>query len=357
MTVKQEVQASSIGNVFPPIKVERMHDPGNDRIKGIYLDSIEEPEHLSKVFSDLITLRDYLRILNSGEVSRITARFFVNKGVRIPEDLRGDVEAQISLDEEFGDYNLVYLGRNFNGRIARVEITERQRAKAQDVEERTPFSGRNSLDLLRKDDVVIRTIKPSPNESDFESLAKEVLELYQVSFFGDYAFPMTLDSVKSLLRRDTNVVKVIQSRKDSKICSIGVGETIALPVRLNGEQKTFNMAEISDAATPRDYEGRGYYSAIAAEITRELLKSGVNLIYGEARAASPPVMVVCKKTGRTIARDYHGRPAVLHKHCIISGAKDERLDDADENGKYKGLENLLVWYATRSQLMDLYVPK
>ena len=257
----------------------------------------------------------------------------------------------------FGEYNLVYLGRNFNGRKAKEEVVARQRAKAEEIERRVPFAGRNSLDILRKEDIVIRNVKPSPNEADFEVLAREVLELYKISFFGDYAFPMTLESVKSLLKRDTNIVKIIQSRANGKIYSIGVGETIALPVRIRGEQKTFNMAEISDAATSREFEGKGYYSAIAAEITRELLKSGVHLVYGEARAASPSVMTVCRKTGRQLARNYGGDPAILHKHCIISGAKDERLNDSDENGKYKGLENLLVWYAIRTQLMDLYAPK
>jgi len=352
-----EIQASSIGNTFPPIKIENLHDKGNDRIKGFYTKSIEEEDQLLGVFSELLRIREGLRILKEGAISRITARFLVNKNIDIPEELRNDVEAQISLDNEFSDYNLLYLGRNFEGRVAREEVTERQRAKAKEIDQRTAFSGRSSLDLIRRENVVIRTIKPSPNGRAFESFAREVLDMYQKSFFGDYAFPMTLESVMSLLRRDTNIVKVVQDRKTGKLHSIGVGETIALPVQINGSQTVFNMAEISDAATPKEYEGRGYYSAIAAELTRELLKAGINLVYGEARAASPAVMTVCKKTGRRVARDYNGRTAILHKHCIISGAKDERLDDSEQNGRYKGLENLTVWYATRTQLMDLYVPK
>lgn len=356
MTLEQEVQASSIGNTFPPIKLERLYDSGNERLKGFYTESIEYPDRLLKIFGDLLLLRDFIRVSQNGDISRVTARFFVNKKIEIPKELRAYVEAQISLDEEFSDYNLLYLGRNFEGRVAKDGITDRQRAKADEIDKRVLFSGNRSLDLIRREDVAIRTVKPSPNESSFQAFAKEVLSMYQKSFFGDYAFPMTLESVMILLRRDTNIVKVIQDRKTGRLHSIGVGETVSLPVQIDGCSKVFNMAEISDAATPKEYEGRGYYSAIAAELTRELLKNGINLVYGEARAASPSVMTVCKKTGRRVARDYYGRPAILQKHCIISGAKDERLDDAEKNGRYKGLENLVVWYATRGQIKELYIP-
>ena len=354
---EQEVQASSIGNTFPPTIASNLYDRGNNRLKGFYTISIEEEEHLLRVFSEILEVKEGIKILGEGEVSRITARFLVNKRVNLPEELREDVEAQISLDGEFAEYNLVYLGRNFDGRVAREDVIARQRTRAHEIDQRTPFSGTNSLDLIKREDVIVRTVKPSPDKDIFEAFTREVLDLYQSSFFGDYAFPMTLESVASLLRRDTNIVKIIQDRKTCRLLSIGVGETISLPLQINGSQSAFNMAEISDAATPKEYRGRGYYSTIAGELTRELLKAGVDLVYGEARAASPPVMTVCKKTGRRVARDYYGMPALLHKHCIISGAKDETLDDSDKNGRYKGLENLAVWYATRNQLMELYVPK
>ena len=351
-----EIQASSIGNTFPPIKVESLHDKGNDRIKGFYTISIEETDQLSKAFSDLIILKDFLQASKVAEPSRITARFFVNKNVDIPTNLRDDIEAQIGLEGEFSEYNLVYVGRNFNGRRASSEVLELQRLEADRIERAVQFSGSCSLELIKQRDVVIKTVKPSSNEQEFKCFAREVLELYQKSFFGDYAFPMNLESVMALLRRDTNIVRVVQERRTGKLCSIGVGETVKIPISFNGTNREFYMAEISDAATLKEYKGRHYYSAIAAEITCDLLKAGVDLLYGEARSASPQVMTVCKKTGRQLARDLHGRPAILHRHCIISGAKDERLNDADQNEKYKGLENLTLWYATRNQLMSLYAP-
>lgn len=354
-----EVVASSIGGTFPPIKLDGLYDEGNDRIKKIYTCSIEDGEELSKIFSQLLLLRSCHRLLSSDSepVSRVTARFFVNKKAVIPQELHDDVEAQLSLDGEFADYNLVYLGRNFEGRTAKEEITSRQRDRAEGIDEGIDFSGNKSLEVIVGDEVAVRTVKPSPDDAVFDSFAKKVLEIYEDSFFGDYSFEMNLDSVRSLLRKDTNIVKVIQSRRTEEVYSIGVGETISLPLTINGSERIFSMAEISDAATPVRHHGKGYYSSIAAELTRELLATGVDLVYGEARAASSAVMTVCRKTGRRLARDYHGKPAILKKHCIINGAKESGLDETELNGKYNRLENLAVWYATRDKLKEFYLPK
>ncbi len=348
-------EATSIGGVWPPFREDALVDPYNDRVKGFCRESVENIGDLERhlaLFDDFQTLRNDR---GEREASRITARFFINKNLKLPPLFSDRIEALLPLADEFSQYDLVYFGRNHPERYASPDVIQRQRAAAREIDDTSSFEGLHALDVLARQRVVLRTVKPPVDPQTFSAFVKELLELYKGSFTGDYAFPMTEESVASLVRKDANLVTVIQDYDTRAIYSVGVGETIQIPVNLGGKECLFSMAEISDAATPKKYSNRGYYSAIACELTRELMKMGVHLVYGEARASSTAVEKVCRKSGRRLAWDAYGHPSLLHKHCIISGAKDSDLDDTLPNGKFSRFENLTVWYATRQELLDLYV--
>lgn len=341
--------ASSIGAVWPPAKEDTLYDKGNDRVKGFCTQSIEESSQLEKRIKELEI------ISQEKKATRIIARFIVKSEVAIPDNLKKNIEAIIPLDSRFEGYLLLYYGKNSEKRYADEEVIKRQRNAAVEIENATLFAGNSAIEIPRKEDVVLRIVKPSTDEREFRRFARSLLKLYKESYYGDYAFPMTTETVSSLIKKDTNIVVIVENEKD--ILSVGVGETIQIPIKFPEKRVILKMAEISDAATPEKYKGKGYYSLIASELMRELTKIGVDIVYGEARASSKAVQKVCAKSGRRIARDGLGRAAILHKHCIISGAKDEELDESNGNPKYARFENLSVWYATRERMLDLYATK
>ncbi len=342
-------EVSSIGATFPPAEESVLYDRLNNRVKGFCTESIESIEELVEMLSKLDSVRE------SARANRVTARFLINKKVTIPEELKGNIEALLELDGDFSEHNLVYYGKNFDGRKAKEESISRQRDEAEKIDRAHLLNGFIPLEIITRDNLSLRAVKPPVNQQEFDSFVADLKDLYEKSYLGDYAFPITTETVASLVRRDTNLVTVIQDRANGKILSVGVGETMKIPLSIRGERKILFIAEMSDAATPLEYASRGYYSAIAHEISRELMKIGVDLVYGEARASSTSVQRVCKKSGRKLARDAFKRASILHKHCIIGGAKNADLDDSIEDPRFRGFENLSVWYATREDLIRHYI--
>ena len=358
---EQEIQASSIGNTFPPIKEMQMYDEGNKRLKGFCTEAIDSSSELEKWVSGVEKLHSFLTQRDRiDSVTRTTLRFVVNEGVTIPESISGGIEAVLPLDGKFRGYNLVYFGRNHETRRAPEDKIETQRATAEKADKEVQFKGDQSLRILRyteKPGLIFQNIKAPFEREQFSDLVRRLVVLYNKTYLGDYAFPITEETVSSILSRNTNVVIAAKDKFTNDIYSVAVGETASIPISVGGKVKNLSIAEISDAASdPDGHQERGYYSTIVCELARELVKLGMDVVYSETRAQSEAVLRATRKSGLRLMRDLKGRASILHKHCIIGGARNEELDERDGNKDniYNGFENLIVWHATRKDLMDVY---
>jgi hypothetical protein len=132
-------------------------------------------------------------------------------------------------------------------------------------------------------------------------------------------FGWTPAEVRELLEKPTNIISVV--KKGNQIVSAVLGEVTSIMI---GDQK-LTMAEITEAATLAEFQGRGLYTGAAAQLIKLLSEQNVNLAFGECNGNAPGVLNAAQSLWRTfttkVAEDrYLGIKGYLPQHVPIAGA-------------------------------------
>ena len=124
-----------------------------------------------------------------------------------------------------------------------------------------------------------------------------------------------------------------------KVVSAGIAETSIVRFRDGNE---FRMAEITEAATDENYQGKGLYTAVAAHLMHELairsrenniFGGGIDLAFGECNGNEPGVLKAVRSLGRTFALEISDSwhlpfKGYLPQHVPIAGApKSTKYND------------------------------
>lgn len=345
---------SSVGLGWPPREV------AFERVKGFFTQAVltTETEFIDYLvdFNDMVDFwnRGYVQVYDQvtkppehGEVSRFTERIFVNtelfKAVA-PKIPSGLLEAFIPLEgagDGFDDIGILYVGHNnetrFGDHQERAEIIPRIKKVLQ-----RPRGSYTEI-MKRQADQGI-TISALTDVHNPQVIA-QMSELY--SKFG-----WSGEAVEELLNNPNNLIMV--ARDGNKIVSTGLAEFASFPV---GDLPVpFKMAEISEAATLEEYQGRGIYTAVAAELTKQLAQKGVHLAYGECNGVNTAVLSAARTTGRSFAYEFSVEAEIVyvpnHKEWFISeclGMLPQHAPIAGVPHK-KPYNDLVPAFATRAAL-------
>lgn len=303
-------------------------DPYNDRSKGF----------LTTVTGSNAELARFLRIVANRYPfgSRLNVRTF---GCRQPRDTPQFVHRPHGLEwNEHDQPSILWRG----GIPLRPEaiIPVRNHPKVGSI----LYFGANSPSRLPSDDVqrlehsLLGRVTDMPRKSPSEDLHVEILSRHPsnrdiadivaiyVDRYTTYLTPFTDESVRSMAAGS----QVVVVRDDSgRVASICVSEIAHIPVP---NAPPIHFVEISDAATRRDCEGQGMYTAAKAASIRFIRQANPDaVITTEARANSIGVLRSNLNLGMRVA----GRELA---HCVISAKSNE---DVVQTSRYG---NLVVFY-------------
>jgi ribosomal protein S18 acetylase RimI-like enzyme len=229
---------------------------------------------------------DNLPFLNH---SRITARALISKEILMNFDRQNPLcylfETIIPLDGEvFGDYCLVYLGKNTPQRKAPSEITSQQYEKAVTI-----F---NKKHKERKNNVI-----------DFEILVIEEKmrqdpQIQQMYYQLYSTFGWNEKEVVALINNPNNLLVAARDLNNGRIVSSGLVEFA--DINFNEMPTPLRLAEITEAATLKEYRGRGLYQKVSDEILRILAgqTNPPDLVFGESNLDAEAVLKVAARQGR-----------------------------------------------------------
>jgi len=321
---------SSIGEVVWPPK-----ETNNERLKGIFPNPINDNDSLNYLLSEL----DNLPFLNH---SRITARVLISTEVLMNFDRQNPLchlfETIIPLDGEvFGDYCLVYLGKNTPQRTTPSKITLQQYEKAVAIFNEDQQKERNH------------------DFSDFEILVidEEMRQDPQIQqmYYQLYSnFGWKEKEVAALISNSNNLLVAARDLNNGKIVSSGLVEFADM--NFKGLTIPLRLAEITEAATLKEYRGRGLYQKVSDEILRILADqtNPPDLVFGESNLDAEAVLKVAARQGRIpafkTALDFNLAHAwMLPQHVKIF------QENRPPNYPYN---NLMVTYLTQERLKKIW---
>jgi hypothetical protein len=320
---------SSIGELVWPPK-----ETNNERLKGIFPNPINDNDSLKFLLSEL----ENLPFLNC---SRITARALISTEVLMNFDRKNPLchlfETVIPLDGEvFGNYCLVYLGKNNPQRKSPKEIVEQQHKRAvsifsQNHQERNHYF--SDFEIL----VIDEKMRQDPQ------IQQMYYQLY--STFG-----WNEKEVVALINNPNNLLVAVKDGKNGRIVSSGLVEFA--DINFNGLPTPLKLAEITEAATLKEYRGRGLYQKVSDEILRILANqpNPPDLVFGESNLDAEAVLKIAAKQGRIpafkTASDFNlPHASMLPQHVAIF------QENRPSNYPYN---NLMVTYLTQEKLKQLW---
>ena len=304
----------SIGMAWPP-----RYDGYNNRIKGFCSWPIENR-------SDAVLMFEAVREAERANLgsTRTTVRAFVRHGLL--EDLRRAepsyrVEARFDAGSAVEGYELIYLGKNAQGRMPQPAIIENELLSLREIDGIcTTIPGMAQARVARAGYTLSRL-----NGYGRQEIGR-LLELYQDAF-QKYLFPLNEQTVGELV--DSASIIIVGRDAGGRIISSLVAEHA--PLAFGG--KTVHLVELSEAATDRASRGHGLLTALYFRITellREAYEPGNTIVYVEARAPWIPVSIATRRADFV-------RCGVLLQHCTIVG---DRSPGMQYEGDY---EDLSVW--------------
>ena len=320
---------SSIGELVWPPK-----ETNNERLKGIFPNPINDKKSLSFLLSEL----NNLPFLNC---SRITARALISTKVLMNFDRQNPLchlfETVIPLDGEvFGDYCLVYLGKNTPQRTAPSEITSQQYEKA------VAIFNENHKERKNHD------------FSDFEILVidekmRQDPQVQQMYYQLYSTFGWNKKEVVALINNPNNL---LVAAKDLSGMIVSSGLVEFADINFNGMPTPLRLAEITEAATLEEYQKRGLYNKVSDETLRILANqpNPPHLVFGESNLDATGVLKVAARQERIpafkTALDFNLPHAwILPQHVEIF------QENRPSNYPYN---NLMVTYLTQERLKKLW---
>ncbi len=209
--------------------------------------------------------------------------------------------------------SILYFGANHQSRLPSDDVRRLEHSLLGRV-----------MDMPRKaprEDLHVEILSRRPSDRD----VADIVGIY-VDRYTTYLTPFTEESVRGMAA-GSQVVVVRDAH--GRIASICVSEIAHIPVP---NAPPIHFVEISDAATRKDCEGQGMYTAAKAESIRFIRQANPDaVITTEARANSIGVLRSNVNLGMHVA----GRQLA---HCVISAKSNE---DVAQTSRYG---NLVVFY-------------
>jgi len=319
---------SSIGEIVWPPK-----ETNNRRLKGIFPNPINNKDSLNSLLSEL----ENLPFFNS---SRITTRALISKELLISFDKQSPLcylfETIIPLDGETSqDYCLVYLGRNSPQRESPQAIVKQQYQRAVSI-----FSENHqerNHDLSNFEILVIdEKMRQDP----------EIQQMYYRLYSN---FGWNEEEVVALINNPNNLLVAAKDVRNGRIVSSGLVEFA--DINFYG-LPPLKLAEITEAATLKEYRGKGLYQRVSDEILTTLANqpNPPHLTFGESNLDAPGVLKVAARQGRIpafkSALSFNLPHAwMLPQHVVIF--QEYRPSNYPYN-------NLMVTYFTQERLKELW---
>lgn len=312
---------SSIGPQWPP------RESSFDRIKGIdNREIIRDTSRFREVLGEVKRLRSSVILNKESQIDRISVRVFVQNDIwlhssDLMEDL-GDVVIPLwNTNPGFNDVSILYLGANAPSRRSNTQELQRSVCYVRDAMSREALSYREIVDRVQSQGYRLAILRHKVRISD-EDVINQMHGLYE-------RFGWNREEVIEILAKETNIIAAVFD--EEKIVSAGIAETSKIDF---GGGKTFRMAEITEAATNGEYQGKGLYSGVAAHLMHELALQSVNeniyggsidLVFGECNGNEPAVLKAVRSLGRTFAMEISDSLHVpfrgyLPQHVPIAGA-------------------------------------
>ncbi len=318
---KQSTDVSSVGPKWPPQR------SSFNRVKGIYdLAIVSESNALKDVLETIdASIQDMVVEDDKGAaMDRLSVRVLLTSDCLVGNTgslaSLGEAVVPLSGSPEFEDVNILYLGHNLPTRLSNIDdlrravlnvekAATRGKSKCSTITERAKEQGfrLEVLDSMSKTDDVTQD---------------QMANLYK-------RFGWNSSEVRQILSSEGNIIAVAKCA--GKIVSAGIAETVMVTFE-TGE--VLRIAEITEAATDEEFQGRGLYSAVAATLVKELnrlsrdnalLGGQIDLVFGECNGNEPGVLKAVKSLGRTFAYEISkemGLPfkGYLQQHVPIAGA-------------------------------------
>lgn len=321
----------SIGTTWPP-----GYDAANDRVKGFYTAPVDSIEDLEEPIDRLYGLQA------ETDAGRITCRALVHDAVMHDVDQQSlDNEAAIDLDGDWHAYHLVYLGAVDNDR-QRPEPIEEQH----DVILGHAESGYQTVEEQELSYEVRLLDEPTDERIDaMQSLYQDRYTAYPIDF--------TRENIDDLFDGDNRVAAAYD---DEELVGAYVAEVATIPLMTDDPASSIQLAELTEAATARSYEGDGIGTALGQQLLSELTETGIDMVYGEARADLVGVNISAARMGRRFE-------GVLPNHCQIGGDTDDLdhdlLAETLTNEQYETVisepyGSLNVWAITDDELTAIF---
>ncbi len=252
--------------------------------------------------------------------TRLSVRLFLGHGVapRIPDDIPWhddfvQLEADIPVTSHPSIARLAYFGACAQERRQPSSIFTSELGLFESVVEKPPLKGRS--------DITLEVLQPSLDRSTIARL----LAIYRTRY-DSYLTQLTDSWLCKMVER--NVVAVARDASGI-IQSVCVAELATF--RFPGAPD-IDFAELTDAATAKETEGRGYYATLKRWMTYELRRTHpLRVITTEARANSARVLRSNLGIG-FVKAGY--QPA----HCVIRSSSDEAVEQVGPYG------DLVVFY-------------
>lgn len=289
-------------------------DAYNDRSKGFLPYVVRTPEDLAEILCGVACLSTF--------GTRLNVRLFgghpcvgTSLLAGLPSILwRGEVplqpEAVVPVRNHPVVGSILYFGANHPSRLPSDDVLELER----DLLDRVMAMPRK----LPREDLHVEILSRHPCDRDVADILKIYLDRYTT-----YLAPFTTESVRDMAAGS----QVVVVRDDAgRVASICVSEIAHIPVP-GGPPVHF--VEISDAATRKDCEGKGFYTAAKAESIRFIrLANPDAVITTEARANSFGVL----RSNLNLGMDVVGSKIA---ECVISSKNNQDVRQDSVYGNLK----------------------
>lgn len=233
------------------------------------------------------------RLLNThSHISRVSIRAVVDNSVLLRDHhlVRKTLEAILPLrgtGDGFDTMSLIYLGANKVVRACNPAELARYKENVEKARQRKRLSLHEIIQKIQEKGYELRELPHALRTSDI-NIQNQIKTLYT-------RFGWNSSEVTSLLTVPNNFIVI--ALLGQKIVSAVRGEVATLAIG----NRNLRIAEITDAATDEAHQGKGLYTAVAAQLLRYLAERSIHIAYGECNGSEPGVLNASKALWRTFA--------------------------------------------------------
>ena len=309
-----QAETSSIGPTYPP------QESSFGRIKGFevrfVVDSDEKLKEIETMLESLVKNK-----MNS-EITRVSYRFLCSRKVlrKSKKFLSKWGESVFSLggSEDFDGLYVVYAGQNSKQRRSDNSDMKKSSNNIESALRRPRKKFKEIIKRVEDQGYSIESVSHTTRKID-SNFRSQMVSLY--SRFG-----WSPEEVLDILENETNIIVV--AKKNGQVVSAGLAERASVNVNIDGKTKELRIAELTEAATVSEHQGKGLYTAVAATLLSSLdklkLDEKVHVAFGECNSLAAGVLKAARDLNRTFAYEDSNKmrlpvKGMLTQHVPIDG--------------------------------------